>query len=147
MIYGIASRGFYRLPNRAAPGSLSSTITGKTVMNTRKLICSLAAGVLCAVAAGHAGAQEGARTAPLRVFDATELTPDRYTVIKRIWVDNWRSAFGIKASDDSSAAIAALTAEATRAGADAITNLTCLHNQNTWVNRGYYCYGLAIKLK
>jgi hypothetical protein len=117
------------------------------VMNTRKLLCSLATAALCAVAAINAGAQEPVRGAPLRVFDATELTPDRYTVIKRIWVENWRSSFGIRAASDSGAAIAALTAEAVRVGADAITNLTCMNDQRAWFDRGYYCYGLAIKLR
>jgi hypothetical protein len=99
------------------------------------------------LSAMNAVAQETARSAPLRIFDATELTPDRYTVIKRIWVENWRSAFWLPAHSDSSSAIAALTAEAARAGADAVINLACLNDQKAWLNRGYFCYGLAIKLK
>lgn len=116
-------------------------------MKLRKLVCSLAALVLCVAAAVNAAAQEPVRSAPLRVFDATELTPDRYTVIKRIWVENWRSAFWIPAHTDSSAAIAALTAEAARLGADAVTHLICLNDQGAWLNRGYLCYGLAVKLR
>ncbi len=116
-------------------------------MKLRKRFCSLGALMLCVAAAVNAAAQEPVRSAPLRVFDATELTPDRYTVIKRIWVENWRSAFWIPAHNDSSAGIAALTAEAARAGADAVTHLICLNDQGAWLNRGYLCYGLAVKLK
>lgn len=116
-------------------------------MNTRKLMCSVATGVLCAVAAMNAAAQEPARGAPLRVFDATELTPDRYTVIKRLWVETGRSAFWITTHNDSGAAIAALTDQAVRLGADAMVNLTCLNDQRAWRDRGYFCYGLAIKLR
>jgi len=116
-------------------------------MKLRKPLCSLAALMLCMAVALNAAAQEPVRGAPLRVFDATELTPDRYTVIKRIWVENWRSAFWLPAHNDSSAAIAALTAEAARSGADAVTHLICLNDQRAWLDRGYLCYGLAVKLK
>ena len=116
-------------------------------MKTRKLMCSAAAGVLLAVAAASAAAQEVARGAPLRVFDATELTPDRYTVVRRLWVETARSAFWIPAHSDSGAAIAALADQATRLGADAVINLTCLNDQRAWRNRGYFCYGVAIKLR
>ena len=116
-------------------------------MNTRKLSRLALASMLCLSAANGAGAQEAARTAPLRVFDATQLTPDRYTVIRRLWVEAGRSAFWIPAHDDSSAAIAALTAEAASLGADAVTNLVCLNDQRAWLSRGYFCYGMAIKLR
>jgi len=145
------------LPNRIRAGSLlgargipggrlqTHECYGENTLRVRKLICSLAA-VLCCFA-GNAAAQDLLRSAPLRIFDATELTPDRYTVVKRLWVENWRSAFGIRAHGDSSAAIAALSAEAERLGADALTHLTCLNDDRAWLNRGYFCYGLAIKLR
>src|ERR1700704_3143646 len=116
-------------------------------MKSRRLICSALAGALCAAAVVNAMAQDPAQQVPLRIYDATELAPDRYTVIKRIWVESWRSAFVIPARADSSAAIAALSAEAARLGADAITNLSCLNDQRAWLGRGYFCYGLAVKLK
>jgi hypothetical protein len=116
-------------------------------MKTCRLISSALAGALCAAVVVNAMAQEPAQQAPLRVYDATELTPNRYTVIKRVWVESWRSAFGIPAHADSSAAIAAISTEAARLGADAITNLSCLNDQRAWLDRGYFCYGLAIKLK
>ena len=103
--------------------------------------------MLCSTLLASAAAQDIAQKAPLRVFDATELTADRYTVISRIWVDSWRSAFGVRGHGDSGEAIAALSAEAARAGADAITNLVCLNDQRAWLDRGYFCYGLAVKLK
>jgi uncharacterized protein YbjQ (UPF0145 family) len=116
-------------------------------MRTRRLVCSAIAGVLWSAAAVNAMAQDLAQQAPLRVFDATELTPDRYTVIKRIWVESRRSAFRVPSHSDSGAAIAALTAEATRLGADAVTNLICLSDRVPSLERRYFCYGLAIKLR
>ena len=114
-------------------------------MITRKLFVSI--GVLCSLSAAGAGAQDALRTAPLRVFDATQLMPDRYTVIRRLWVESVRSAFWIPTHDDSGAAIAALTAEAASLGADGVTNLVCLNDRRAWLGRGYFCYGAAIKLR
>ena len=117
-------------------------------MSARQAILPWVVTLLCAVAAAGAAAQEGAvRNAPLRVFDATELTPDRYTIVKRLWVESWRSALWIPSHNDSAEAIGALTSEAARLGADAVINLACLNDQRAWFDRGYFCYGLAIKLR
>jgi len=83
---------------------------------------------------------------PLRVFDAGELTLDRYTVVKRLWTGALRASFWIPAYDDAASAITALTSKARDLGADGVVNLHCL-NDNTGWGGGYTCYGLAIKLK
>jgi len=98
--------------------------------------------VLC-VAAGSARAADAA---PVRIFDATQLTLDRYTVVKRIWTQTWRSAFWVSTYDDASDAIAALTSKAAGEGANGVINLHCLNDAGGW-GSGYFCYGLAIKLK
>ena len=59
----------------------------------------------------------GADAAPVKVFDATQLTQDRYTVVTRIWTQSWRSAFWVPEYD-----------------------------KDGW-GAGYFCYGLAIQLK
>ena len=82
----------------------------------------------------------------VRVFDATELPVDRYTVVKRIWTQTWRSAFWVSTYDDASDAIAALTSKAADEGANGVVNLHCLNDTSGW-GSGYFCYGLAIKLK
>ena len=84
--------------------------------------------------------------APVKVFEAGELTLGGYTVVKRIWVDTWRSAFWISTHDNAGAAIAALTAETAGLGADGVINLHCL-NDAGGRGGGYFCYGFAIKLK
>ena len=82
----------------------------------------------------------------IKVFDATELTLDRYTVLKRVWTESWRSAFWVPEYDNAADAIAALTSKAADEGADAVINLECLNDRGGW-GGGYFCYGLAIKLK
>jgi len=81
-----------------------------------------------------------------RVFDAGELTLDRYTVVKRLWTGTLRASFWIPEYGDAATAIAALTTEARDLGADGIVNLHCMNDAGGW-GAGYLCYGLAIKLK
>ena len=100
--------------------------------------------VLLATIAGPVTAAESA--APLRVFDAGELTLNRYDVIKRLWTGALRASFWIPSYDDAGTAISALTSEARSLGADGVVNLHCLNDRGGW-GGGYTCYGLAIKLK
>lgn len=84
--------------------------------------------------------------APVRVFDTGELTLDRYEVIERLWTGTWRASFWVPTHDDASSAIAALTSKAADLGADGVVNLHCVNDRGGW-GGGYYCYGLAIRLK
>jgi uncharacterized protein YbjQ (UPF0145 family) len=92
------------------------------------------------------GSARAADAVPVKVFDATELPLDRYTVVKRIWIQTWRSAFWVSTYDEASDAIAALTSKAVDEGANGVINLHCLNDTGGW-GSGYFCYGLAIKLK
>lgn len=107
--------------------------------------CLVAAGVLC-LAAAQAPAQETAGAPAVRVYDAGELTLDRYSVIERLWTGSWRASFWIPGHDDPASAITALTSQAAGLGADGVTHLHCVNDSRGW-GAGYYCYGLAIKLK
>jgi len=116
-------------------------------MEARRFFAGLVAAVMWSFAPAAAAAEDAASRAPMRVFDAGELTPGGYAVVKRLWVDSWRSAFWIGTHGDAGAAIAAVTAEAANAGANAVTNLYCVNDANAWFGAGYLCYGLAIRLK
>lgn len=111
----------------------------------KPLACFITAALLAGASAG-ATAQAREENAPIRVFDATELPPSRYTVIERLWTGTWRSAFWVPGHDDAGAAIAELTNKAASLGANGMVNLHCLNDAGGW-GGGYYCYGLAIKLK
>jgi uncharacterized protein YbjQ (UPF0145 family) len=116
-------------------------------MRSRGAKCTAIASILCLTAIADAAAQEPLQAAPLRTFDATQLTPDRYTVIGRIWVESPLTAFDVSRHEESSAAIAELSAQAVTLGADAITHVTCLNDRSGWLERGYFCHALAIKLR
>jgi hypothetical protein len=92
------------------------------------------------------GSAVAADAEQVKVFDATELPLARYTVVKRIWTQTWRSAFWVSNYDEASDAIAALTEKAADEGANGVINLHCLNDTGGW-GSGYFCYGLAIKLK
>jgi hypothetical protein len=85
---------------------------------------------------------------PVPVYDSTQIALGHYTVIKRLWVEGWRSAFWVPAYRDEAGAKRALLKEAANLGADAVVNLHCLGRTDALFNpSGYYCYGNAIKLR
>jgi len=108
----------------------------------RKTVVFLSMAALLA-SAGMSLAKENA---PVKVFDAGELVPSRYTVIERIWTGTWRAPFWLPGHSDAGAAVAALTDKADSLGADAVVNLHCVNDAGAW-GGGYTCYGLAVKLK
>lgn len=86
--------------------------------------------------------------APVRVIEPGELTLLSYTVVQRLWTGTWRSAFWTTTHDTSDAAISMLTREAGKLGADAVTHLSCFRDGGAWFSpEGYFCSGLAIKLR
>jgi hypothetical protein len=85
---------------------------------------------------------------PVPVYDSTQIALSHYTVIRRLWVEGWRSAFWIPGYRDEAGAKRALLNEAASLGADGVINLHCLGQTDAVFNpKGYYCYGNAIKLK
>jgi hypothetical protein len=88
---------------------------------------------------------EGGPAVP--VYDSTQIALDRYTVVKRLGVQGWRSGYYIESHRDAAAAAGALVTEAARLGADGLVNLYCLNRSDRLRGEGYYCYANAIKLK
>jgi hypothetical protein len=89
-----------------------------------------------------------AGTDAVAVYDATEVAFDRYVVVKRIGVGDWRSALGMRGHASLDAARKAVLDEAARAGADAVVNLTCFDQTDRMFNpTGYFCYANAIRAK
>ena len=110
-----------------------------------KALCTV---FFCVFAATAYSAPAADARAPVRVIEPGELTLLSYTVIQRIWSGTWSSAFWTTTYDTSDAAITMLTREAEKLGADAITDLSCFHDTGSFLSpEGYFCSGLAIKLK
>ena len=114
-------------------------------MNRRPLRSEIAL-TASILAIGAAAPSWGADVVP--VYDSTQLALGRYTVVKRLGVEDWRSSFRIRGYADLSAAQQSLVNEAARAGADGIINLTCFDQTDALFKpAGYYCYGNAIKVR
>ena len=105
--------------------------------------------VLCAamLPGGVAHAQGAADTAPVRVFDATELSLKQYTVVRRIPADSWRSAFQVTKFQDAGEAVQSLVAEASSAGADGLIDVHCLNDRGRGEQNAFFCYGNAIRFR
>jgi hypothetical protein len=86
--------------------------------------------------------------ADVPIYDATQVAYGSYTIVKRVWVSTWRSAFLVGGSPSVEGARQAVVDEAARAGADAVVNLTCMDRTDSAVSpRGHYCYGDAVRTK
>jgi len=93
-----------------------------------------------------------AKRAPdIKVYETGQLPIYRYDVVRRIWVDSWRTAFGAPTYPTRDDAVAALQTEAAVAGADGLINVICLDQaRGRWLARAepaILCYGNAIRLK
>ena len=82
--------------------------------------------------------------ATVKVYAVGTIAPSRYTVIDRLWVARWRTAFDVPSHADAASAIKELREEAARAGGDGVVNLHCVGRDK---GAAHYCYGNVIKLK
>ena len=107
------------------------------------------ASLIALVAAGFpAPAAFAQASRALPIYDATQIALDRYTVVRRLGIAGWESAFRVRGHNDLKGAQHALLDEAARFGADGVINLICFDQTDRLFNpTGYFCYGNAIKLK
>ena len=114
-------------------------------MNAARPIVSF---LLMTAAALSSAAPSYAATERITVYDSTQLALHRYTVVKRIGLEDWESAFRIRGHASLDAARQALLNEAARVGADGLINLTCFdQTDGIFKHQGYFCYGNAIRVK
>jgi len=105
----------------------------------------LIAAALLASCAGAAA--QSYPTDHVRLYEAGEISPDSYTVVKRLWTGTWRSAFFLPSFPDAAAAIEAMKQEAAGAGANAVTNVVCIPDATLRPRAsGVYCHGVLIKM-
>lgn len=106
---------------------------------------ALAALALCA---GTSAFAQPPAAAAVQIYDSTQLALDRYTVVRRLGITGWESAFRIRGHRDVEAARGALLTEAARFGADGVINVICFDQTDRVFNpAGYFCYGNAIRIR
>jgi hypothetical protein len=117
-------------------------------LTPQRLLACAVVGVVSFISLDLACAQSTESPAAVRVYDATELAMGRYSVIKRLWVESWQSAFEIRTHATAAAGTKALIDAAAALGADGVVDLTCIPSSSSLLSKpGYRCYGNAIRLK
>jgi uncharacterized protein YbjQ (UPF0145 family) len=106
---------------------------------------------LCACAGTPIADSSGSPNAgEVKIYDTAQLTEDRYTLVKRLWVDSWRTAVWMPVHANAADGIAALRTEAGRLGANALTGVACYEQGHAFFDwrkePRFVCYGNAIRL-
>jgi hypothetical protein len=111
------------------------------------LIAAAVAGSMLAALSPPAWSEPAAASPHVTIFSAGEITPDRYTAVRHLWVEGWRSAFHVPEYAQSGDAISAIVAAAGKSGADGIVDLYCLDTDLAAEKSSYLCYALAVRVK
>jgi hypothetical protein len=85
--------------------------------------------------------------ADIRVYESTELLHGQYSLVQHIWLDAWRSNFGIPNFKTEADGIDAMKHAASDLGANGVLHAVCVDartkpSQETKL----YCYGDAIRV-
>jgi len=122
-------------------------------MQSRGLRYSAIAASAAFLLAGCASAPRngaGTQAAEVKVYGPAQLAQGQYDVVRRLWVDSWRTAFRVPSHSSEAAGIAALRAEAARSGANGLINVDCLDQGHFMWSRSLeptiVCYGNAIRV-
>jgi hypothetical protein len=89
-------------------------------------------------------AAAGSAHAVVTVYDATQISYDRYRILKRLSVDSWITAIGVPHKATREAAVQSLVQAAEGLGADGLVDVYCVGGTPSLSS--YYCYGNAIKV-
>jgi hypothetical protein len=98
----------------------------------------------CAMFGKQPAAAPSGTAAQVQVYNTTQLVPSQYTVVQRLWVDEWRSNVTYPTFRSVEDGIEAMREKAVDAGANGLLNVMCM--DATGYSRGrLLCYGDAIK--
>jgi hypothetical protein len=124
---------------------------------TFRIVRAFAVAASCALGAcattprvdAKAEAETRAAAASVAIYDSTQISPVNYRVIKRFWIDTWRTAFWLPMHANEEEGIASLKADAARLGANALLNVSCRRDTDfipIMARSGVVCSGDAIKV-
>jgi hypothetical protein len=109
----------------------------------------LAGCVLCGCTSVPQSGVEGAG-GEVKIYESNRLAASQYEVVRRLWMDSWRSNFLLPSYRSEAEAIIAMKTEAGRLGADGLINVVCLNQgRSKWFSSQdprILCYGNAIRL-
>lgn len=103
---------------------------------------------------GCASAPQGdvaRQAAGIKVYETAQLAQNQYELVRRLWVDSWRTAFWLPTYATEADAIAALQDGAARLGANGLIDVSCRDQRNFSGPRkrepAILCYGNAIRVR
>ena len=109
----------------------------------------------CALLAGCATPTrpETSSSAAVRIYTTSELSENRYRLVKRLWIDSARSAFVVPEHASAADGVAALQTEAARLGANGLIMVACYRDDKGQLplrmgtGPVFICYGNAIRVR
>jgi hypothetical protein len=117
-------------------------------MQWKRFNLPLVAAVVTFTVSVSVSAADAVSKTPIKVYEPGALAPSAYTVIDRLWVSKWRTAFDVPRYPDAESAIRAFLNDAERMGGDGVVNMHCMQSAGVVARwGGHYCYGSVIKLK
>ena len=108
--------------------------------------CAVVLGVAALTACSSTSKQPSGDLSQVQVYRSMQLTPSRYTVVKRIWIDDWGSNVSYPSFDGEQAGVDAMKREAAKVGANGIMNVICLDPSSGKSKAKLLCYGDAVKV-
>lgn len=106
------------------------------------LACAALGG--CAMLGKQPASSPSGTGSQVQVYNTTQLVPSQYTVVQRLWIDEWRSNVTYPTFRSVEDGIEAMREKAAAAGGDGLLNVMCM--DATGYSRGrLLCYGDAIK--
>ncbi len=114
--------------------------------------CTLVALAVCMLP-GCASTPQSSNEGPpaeVKVYQADQLVPSQYEVVRYLWVDSWHAAFWLPSYSSESEGIASLQFAAKRLGANGLINVSCTdQGRSIWSWRrepSIVCNGTAIRV-
>jgi len=125
-------------------------------MNGERLgvfVAVLASSIVVGCTTMPSGTQEVAPAASVKLYSSSPAKENEYQLIKRLWVESWRSSFFVPEYPTEAEGIAALQREAAKLGANGLTTVACYKDDKgqfplSW-GKGpvFICYGNAIRVR
>jgi hypothetical protein len=116
-----------------------------------RLVCCVYASTALLLSGCASAPRNSTAAADVKVYGPAQLIPGQYELVRRLWVDSWRTAFWMPTHTSEAAGIAALRDEAARLGANGLIYVDCLDQGHAMWSRSrepaIVCYGNAVRVK
>lgn len=96
----------------------------------------------CATAAHEAGVPED----KIQVHESVTSAPPRYEIVKRLWIESWRSAFFVPSYGSAEEGAADLRSQAAALGGNGVLNFGCYRKSDA-AGAPLACNGTIVRFR